>query len=158
MALTSNTVGLQSVILAEPTWLAPVNHKQWVTPVSNWLGHSSVLDPNFNALLARQGTAADRITAWTGQGCDPYLKAVFHLANGGHNGYSGNEIIRLMLAVNSPFWERIRNATYPLPPANTGLNLVTWPDGRPTPDHTVNLTACGLDSSGRSRWLRCGAS
>ena len=145
MARLSNSVPIQ-VSGAVPAWFSALSHKQWATPVSNWLGASGVIP---SPLPGGNTGHLSVVGAWCGMGVDPTRKTLFMLHNGGHNDYYGNEVYSCDLSLSSPVWVRRRD---PSTPTGSG-NISSFADGTPCSDHTTNLHV-----SAEGRWFTPGMS
>lgn len=145
MSDTSNTVGIVVTSPSVPAWFTSLSHKQWTTPLSNWLGDDAV-----EPLPSPGGTTGQVgiINEWTGMGADQTNKMIFMLANGGHNSYYGNEVYSCDLSAASPAWIRRRDPSTPTGYPNT---ITHFADGRPCSMHTTELTA-----SAEGRWFQLG--
>jgi hypothetical protein len=114
-----------------PAWFTSLNHLEWTAPVSNWLGHEDVKDPNHST----HGTHARIIDAWNGMLADESRRTIAMLGNGGHNDYHGNEVYSCDLSLDSPMWIRRRDMT---PKEATSGNHYAWSDGSKVSNHTAN--------------------
>jgi hypothetical protein len=133
-----------------PGWFTSAAHKQWVTPVTNWLGASGVKDPLASTAPNAGNTGHEAIiTAWTGMGADQQRKTIWMAGNGGHADYAGNEVYACDLSVASPTWTRRRNASVAAPIGPVSYSK--WPDGTPPADHT------GMHQvAAEGRWFKLG--
>jgi hypothetical protein len=133
-----------------PAWFLRQAHKQWATPVSNWLGASGVKDP-LATTQPNAGTTGHKaiITAWTGMGADQTRKTIWMAGNGGHADYAGNEVYSCDLNVDSPAWIRRRDAS--LAPSNNQQVWTKWADATPPADHS------GMHQvAAEGRWFKLG--
>lgn len=138
----SNTFSVSINNPTVPVWFSNLAHKQWSSPVTNWLGATGVKDPG-----AGLGTHAGIITEWTGMLADQDDKTIAMLGNGGHNSYYGNEVYSCNLRASAPAWSRIKNADTP-----TGSgDLAKWSNGQPASDHTGNIPIAA-----NQRWFKLG--
>src|SRR4029077_13809643 len=70
---------------------------------------------------------------WTSFVADSRTSKVYSVANGGHNGYGGNEVDALELETNTPRWTQV---LAPTSSANYRACSEYYADGRPTSRHT----------------------
>lgn len=95
---------------------------------------------------------------WTGMSVDSRDSTIWMLANGGHNGYAGNQAIKCKLSIDSPIWEQ---AAPPTPASQIRLGFLVNPppprvnaDGRPLSAHSYFYQQF---SEVRNRALRFGS-
>lgn len=148
MALTSNQITIRVNQSPVPAWYSQLNHKQWASPVSNWLGATGVKDPLETTNTINVGQSAI-IPDWNGMGADQDDKIIWMAGNGGHNGYGGNEVYVCDLRVESPQWVRDRNAD--VRDATRGEDTAVWANGQPASDHTGNIQIAA-----ERRWFKLG--
>lgn len=136
----------------EPTWLSGIANKQFVAPVSNWLGASGVKDPL--ADICTNSGPGSILRTYCGVAADRSNGKIRLLANGGHNDHYCNEVYFLDLFANAPAWKRERDATDSRIGANsnTSINHAVWEsDGRPCAHHTYDMT-----EGGGGKWIGWG--
>jgi hypothetical protein len=137
-------------VSSAPTWFTSMSHKQWATPMSNYLGSAGVVDPLATVEPNRGNNGVSSIiTTWVGTLYDTSRHELALLGAGGHESYGGNEVYAAQLNRASPAWTRLRSAT--LAEAHTGTVYTAWPDGTPPSDHTGHQQVYG-----NGRWLKLG--
>lgn len=141
----SNTFSVSVNNPAVPAWFSALSHKQWTSPMSNWLGASGVIPSPLPGGATGHRSLVD---AWTGMGVDQSAKKLFMLFNGGHNDYYGNEAYSCDLSIASPAWTRLRNPSTVSPTTGT---ITTYDDGRPATSHSTNSHAAA-----EGRWFMLG--
>lgn len=143
MSAVSSQFSVSIASNSAPAWFTALSHKQWASPVTNWIGAVAPASP---------GGSTGHLSvlgAWCGMGIDQTRKMMFMLHNGGHNDYYGNEVYSCDLTLASPAWVRRRNPST----ASGSGNIAKFSDGRPCSDHTTNLT---IEAEGR--WFTPGMS
>lgn len=81
------------------------------------------------------GSVSAKMDAWCGLAIDTRSNVVWSLANGGHDDYHGNEVMKINLGANSPAWVEML-------PSNTAAeftipnNAGYYSSGRPASAHT----------------------
>lgn len=81
------------------------------------------------------GSVSAKIDAWCGLAIDTRSNTVWSLANGGHDDYHGNEVMKINLGANSPAWVEMlpsNSAAEFTIPNNAGY----YSSGRPASSHT----------------------
>lgn len=136
MALISNaiTVQVNPQVPVVPAWYSSMVHKEWKTPISNWLGATGVKDPH----IPKTGAQNRIYDAYNGMGADSSRFTLFVADNGGHQDYDGNEVYICNLNTTTPAWQRVWNSTTDHPGSAPGTNYTKWPDGRPSSNHTMS--------------------
>jgi hypothetical protein len=124
-----------------PQWFRDMPDKTWATPVINTVDH---VKPS--PLPAGYDGHAAVCNNWSGGTVDQDRAEFVLAANGGHQGYSGNEVYVCPLRDERPAWMRI---TDPSPPSAVqagtyGRNSpARYADGRPSSTHTYNRPCWG---------------
>lgn len=131
---TSATTECVNTPASAPSWFVEMPEKTWATPVINTL---SSVKPN--PLPPGAGGQVDVCLAWTGA-CSDQARGEYLLpAQGGHNGYYGNEIYAVALREAEPAWKRIWGPTPndQIQQTNLGYNPsnTSYSDGSPRPIH-----------------------
>lgn len=115
---------------AVPNWLLALAVNEWSTPLLNSL--ANVKDPLADTTNHGVEGFPGIINDYTGIATDNENKAVAFMAQGGHEGYYGNEFILCSLNSNNPVWTRRRDATAA---EVDSADHATWSDGRPVSSH-----------------------
>lgn len=89
----------------------------------------SLIDP-VPTPAGNQGPGA-KTNQWGSYVIDLARSEAWILGGGGHAAYSGNEVGRIRLEVDAPFWEQILGPT----PAGSVIDANPYADGRPTSSH-----------------------
>jgi hypothetical protein len=132
-----------------PSWFTNLGHLEWAAPVANWLGAEGVKQPG------SFGRHAAIIDDWNGMLADQTRRMIAMCANGGHNGWYGNEVYSCDLTAESPVWVRRRDASPNATPISG--SWIKWDfdggDHRIAPPHTNNAQV-----SANGRWFILGMS
>lgn len=126
-----------------PQWFAEMEDFTWSTPAQNTCNDvkPSPLPPGAEG---QTGVTDD----WTGGAADQETGEFLLPAQGGHNGYYGNEVYALALREEAPSWRRVWG------PSTNGSILTNDPgfnskgdylDGQPRPVHGWNRPCCSSD-------------
>ena len=122
-------------LIVSRAWIPPpavVPLPSWVPAVGVWTEIAgtalSSVDPNPTP-PGVEGPSA-KVNDWTSFVVNPRDSTVWCACNGGHDGYSGNEVDRLTLFTETPYWTNV------LPPSSTVSDTNYYPDGRPASVHT----------------------
>jgi hypothetical protein len=109
-----------------PSWVAAMDLFEWYEIPNTDLAS---VDPS-PVPDGVEGPSA-KVNDWTSFVADRRDSKVYSADSGGHAGYSGNEVDRLVLETENPFWEAMR------PPTTNAnlLNATHYSDGRPTSRH-----------------------
>jgi hypothetical protein len=125
-----------------PAWFAALDDLEVATPLSNWIGHANVKDPDGeDDANGHHGI----IDGYCSRAWDAANKRLFAAASGGHSDYGGNEVVGVDFMLDEPAWVRLRNSSSPRP-AQSG-NHRTFSDGRPGSSHGYSCDV--VDGAGR---------
>jgi len=148
MGVVSNSISVSVVSNAAPSWFTSMTEKTWIA-IANSAGQKlDDVKPN----PVPSGTVGQRAVCdtWTGACANQVTGEFIMPANGGHVGYSGNEVYALALRVETPAWTRITNPSTATGGTDARQTQGHFGDGRPRPSHTWTRPVC--DSSGKV-WL-----
>lgn len=139
MAKTNSNAFLLNVIAAAsgvPTWRVNQSVNEWREIAGSAMSN---FPPAVNPGRAAGGPYA-KIDTWCGLCIDTRSNEVWSLANGGHNDYHGNEVMKFTLGANSPVWVEVT-------PSNTAAqftipwNAERYSNDKPTSSHSYGLHA-----------------
>lgn len=94
---------------------------------------SSMSGVNPTVMPAGNTGPSSRIDAWCGLAADPVTNILYSAANGGHQDYSGNEVVTIDLSADAPTWQIILQ---PTAAASVVADAASYADGRPPSAHT----------------------
>lgn len=106
-----------------PSWRSGMAVNEWTSIAGTAMSDAETASPP-------AGNPEAIVTAYNGFALDPRDSSLYAVACGGHTDYSGNEALKLGLAVNSPAWVLLRDPTASVSTADH------YADGRPASRHT----------------------
>mgnify|MGYP001198638826 CR=1 FL=1 len=126
-----------------PKWFLDMPDNTWATPVVNRLDDvkPSPLPPGVEG----QAAVCDD---WTGGTVDQGRGEFILPAQGGHNGYYGNEVYAVALRDPAPAWRRVwgPSPNSSISTSGGGFNVKgAYADGQPRPVHGWNRPCCSSD-------------
>lgn len=136
-----------------PSWFKAMPDKTWIqvaagagaTSLQTWQRGNRLTDVKPSPLPAGFDGHEGVCNNWTGGAVDQSRKSLILPSNGGHQGYSGNEIYELVLQSENPAWQRVWG------PGTTtggtgGINTVgNNSDGNPRASHTFKRPVVSND-------------